>query len=70
VDASRSIVYLSSGYFDPAHWVIVPFLIGISFLGSYIGKLILNRTSEMAFRYIVVAVIILTALYQTLRQLA
>jgi uncharacterized protein len=67
VDASRTIVYLSSGYFNPAHWILIPFLIGISFLGSYTGKLILGRTSEKLFRYLVLGVIIVTAGFQFFR---
>lgn len=70
VDASRSIVYLSSGYFNPAHWKLIPFLIVISFIGSYTGKIILNHTSEKTFRYIVLGVILATAIYQIVRQLS
>jgi uncharacterized membrane protein YfcA len=68
VDSSRAIVYLSSGYFDPTHWILIPFLIAISFLGSYTGKLILNHTSEKAFRFIVLGVIFGTAIYQIVKQ--
>lgn len=68
VDSSWAIVYLSSGYFDPSHWILIPFLIIISFLGRYTGKLILNHTFEKAFRYIVLGVIFGTAIYQIVKQ--
>jgi hypothetical protein len=39
---------------------------GSSILGSYIGKLILVKTSERIFRFIVLGVIIITALFQVI----
>lgn len=67
VDFSRAIVYTNHGYFKKEHLFLIPFLIGISILGSYIGKLILKKTSEQTFRYIVLSVIIFTALFQIIR---
>ncbi len=64
VDLSRAIVYISNGYFTSKHIVYIPFLIGISILGSYLGKLILQRTSEKTFRYIILIVILITAAFQ------
>ena len=64
VDFSRAIVYTSNGYFQKEYFFLIPFLVGIGILGSYIGKLILKRTSEKVFRYIVLGVIILTAIFQ------
>lgn len=67
VDFSRAVVYTSHGYFKEEHLFLMPFLIGISILGSYIGKLILNITSEKSFRYIVLGVIVLTAFFQIIK---
>ena len=64
VDLSRGMVYASNGYFQKEYLFLVPFLIGISILGSSIGKLILQYTSELVFRYIVLGVILLTAIFQ------
>lgn len=58
VDSSRAAVYVGNGYFKTEHLFLIPFLIGISIAGSYIGKLILALTSERVFKYIVLAVII------------
>jgi len=69
VDFSRAVVYTSNGYFKKENFLLVPFLIGISVLGSYLGKLILTRTSETVFRYIVLAVIVFTAAFQIYRYL-
>ncbi len=69
VDSSRAIIYLSNGYFQKEYLVLIPFLIVIGILGSYLGKLILIKTSEIIFRYLVLGVIILTALFQLLKEL-
>lgn len=58
VDSSRAVVYVSNGYFKTTHLILIPFLIGISIAGSYVGKLVLKRTSEKAFRYILLITII------------
>lgn len=67
VDASRTVVYVSNGYFEKQYLVLIPFLIGISVLGSFIGKLILKKTSEVFFRYLVLVVIVLTSAIQTIK---
>jgi uncharacterized membrane protein YfcA len=67
VDTSRAIVYVSNGYFQKEFLFLIPFLIGISVLGSYVVKLVLKRTSETIFRYIVLGIIILTALIQIIK---
>jgi uncharacterized membrane protein YfcA len=64
VDLARSIIYVSNGYFNKEYLFLIPFLIGVSILGSFIGKKILQRTSEIVFRYIVLMVIIVTSLFQ------
>lgn len=70
VDLSRAVVYTSNGYFKSELLFLIPFLIGISILGSYAGKLILKYTSETLFRYIVLGVIVLTTVLQIARNLS
>ncbi len=67
VDASRAIVYTSNGYFRIEFLFLIPFLIGISIIGSYLGKLILKRASEHFFRYMVLIIILFTATFQIIR---
>ena len=67
VDTSRAIVYVYNGYFEYENLFLIPFLIAIGFGGSYVGKKILQRTSETAFRYLVLLVIIGTALFQIIQ---
>lgn len=69
VDVCRAIVYTSNGYFKKEYVYLIPFLVIISISGSYIGKLILLKTSENLFRYIVLGIIILTAVFQIINQL-
>jgi uncharacterized protein len=64
VDFSRSVVYVSQGYFLKEFLILIPFLMLIGFLGSYTGKQILKFTSDLAFRYIVLFVIVGTSIYQ------
>lgn len=64
VDSSRAVVYISQGYFQSDYIILIPFLIGISVVGSYIGKKILAVVSENLFRYIVLVVIIATTIFQ------
>ena len=64
VDSSRAAIYIYHGYFTQSHLYLIPFLLLISVLGSYLGKLILQHTSQLVFRYIALAVIILTSVWQ------
>jgi uncharacterized membrane protein YfcA len=64
VDFSRAVVYVSQGYFLKEFLILIPFLMLIGFMGSYIGKVILRYTSDLVFRYIVLIVIIGTSIYQ------
>lgn len=63
VDVSRTIVYFSNGYLEKKYLFIIPFLVVISILGSYIGKLIVNRINHKYFRYTVLVVIIITTIF-------
>ncbi len=64
VDLSRAGVYIASGYFQLQYIKLIPFLIVISLIGSYVGKRILHFIPEKAFQYIVLGLILLTSLLQ------
>lgn len=53
VDFSRSVIYIYNGYLEKGLYVIVPGLIVVAFVGSYIGKLILKYISQERFRNVV-----------------
>jgi uncharacterized membrane protein YfcA len=67
VDLSRAVVYIWNGYFEQKYLILIPALIVISILGSYIGKIILKFTSELLFKKIVLIVIATTAGFQIIK---
>jgi uncharacterized membrane protein YfcA len=69
VDASRAGIYIWNGYFQSEHIKLVPMLIVIAFVGSYIGKLILAKTSNEFFRYTVLLVIVATSIWQIFKMI-
>lgn len=50
VDFTRTTVYLYNGYIEPEFYKIIPILLIIAFLGSYIGKLILTKIKDIYFK--------------------
>jgi hypothetical protein len=67
VDLSRSVVYVSNNYLPANFRLMIPFLIVISIVGSYLGKQILRFASEQAFRYLVLLVVLGTAAFQMVK---
>lgn len=67
VDTSRAVIYVSNGYFDRKYLVLIPFLIAISIVGSYLGKVILKYASEIIFRYMVLTVVTAVSLFQLIK---
>lgn len=66
VDSSRAVIYIYNDYFHKDHIVYIPGLILISLLGTWLGKKILERTSQEYFRYVVLGVILLTSIAQSI----
>jgi uncharacterized membrane protein YfcA len=58
IDASRSVVYVGQGYVTSSMLYLIPLLIGVSFVGTFIGKKILERISEDRFRLIVLGLVL------------
>ncbi|HBY66970.1 MAG TPA: hypothetical protein DEG69_03890 [Flavobacteriaceae bacterium] len=58
VDFSRTIVYYFNGYMRKDLLYLIPILIVIGILGTWIGKLILNKISQEQFRFIVLFLIL------------
>lgn len=50
VDISRTIIYLDNQYLERSMWIHIPALILASFIGSYLGKILLGKISQEAFR--------------------
>ena len=58
VDFSRTIVYWFNGFIKTDLLYLVPILIVVSILGTWIGKRILQHISQEQFRYIVLFLIL------------
>ncbi len=58
VDFSRTIVYFFNGYMRKDLLYLVPILILVSIIGTWIGKKILIKISQENFRYIVLILIL------------
>jgi uncharacterized protein len=63
VDTSRAVIYIWQGYFLMEFIAMLPYLLIISILGSWIGKLLLSGISQQVFRYIVLATILATTIW-------
>ena len=61
VDFSRAGIYIYHGFFKSEFLIFMPILIGISMLGTWIGKKILAYLSEKIFQIILLSIICLTA---------
>jgi len=62
VDISRSAIYIDHGYFTKDMIYLIPFLIIISFLGSFIGKRLLNKIDETVFKKIVLVLVLIVGI--------
>lgn len=59
VDFSRTIVYFFNGYIHLHDLYLIPILIIVSIIGTWIGKKILNKISQNQFRNFVLVLILL-----------
>jgi uncharacterized protein len=62
IDASRSVVYYFNGYIHRHDLYLIPILLVVSVVGTFIGKKILQQVSEERFKYMVLILVLLTGL--------
>ncbi len=62
VDFSRMFIYCYNGFFEIDYVYYIPLLVIASFLGSYIGKQLLNKISQEVFKKIVLGLILLISI--------
>lgn len=62
IDLTRSVVYYSNGYITQSILIYIPFLLVIGFVGTFIGKKILNYIPQESFRSISLILIFITGL--------
>ncbi|MFI5203150.1 MAG: sulfite exporter TauE/SafE family protein [Flavobacteriales bacterium] len=69
IDFSRGIVYYSNGFMHADDVYLIPILLGVSVVGTFIGKQLLNAISETQFRFIVLLLVLMVGLFTLYRQL-
>ena len=67
VDLSRTVIYLESGFVTKENYYLIPILAVVSVVGSYAGKLLLNRINQESFRKTVLGLILLIGLVMLVR---
>lgn len=67
VDFSRSIVYYTNGYVHNHDLYLIPILLVVSIIGTYIGKKIFEFISEEKFKTIVLSLIFITGIITLLK---
>jgi len=63
VDLSRTIIYLDNQYLERSMWMYIPALILASFLGSYLGKILLAKISQTSFRKILLILVFIMGVF-------
>ncbi len=63
LDFSRSTVYFFNGYFHQHDLYLIPILIVVSILGSFLGKKILSKFSQFQFKYFVLFLILIIGIF-------
>jgi uncharacterized membrane protein YfcA len=58
VDFSRTIIYYLNGYMHKEHLYLIPILLVVSVLGTWMGKKVLNKISQEQFRVFVLLLIL------------
>jgi uncharacterized membrane protein YfcA len=62
VDLSRSIVYVSNDFIQPSEYYLVGLLLVVSIVGSYLGKLALQKVKQEDFKKVVLVLILITGI--------
>jgi uncharacterized protein len=71
IDLSRALVYWRNGFIHGHDLIYIPMLLPVAFAGTWLGKRLLSRISQQAFRRVAlfaVLAISLVTLYGALRQ--
>lgn len=70
VDSGRGLVYWMNGYMHSHDLYLIPLLIIASIVGTYIGKQLLTKISEVKFRAIVLVLILITGISTLVKLIA
>lgn len=67
IDLSRTVVYVYNGYLNQSNIVYVPVLLLIGFIGTYLGKKILNKLPQDKFKMSSLILILIIGLVSIVR---
>ncbi|WP_162127844.1 sulfite exporter TauE/SafE family protein [Flavobacterium phycosphaerae] len=67
IDSSRTVVYGLNGYIHKDDLYLIPILLVVSIIGTFIGKKILNKISEEQFKKTVLVLILITGIITAIR---
>ena len=62
IDSSRTVVYALNGFIHQHDLYLIPMLMVVSFIGTFIGKQILKKISEAQFKNLVLVLVLITGL--------
>lgn len=62
VDLSRSVIYVSNDFIQPSEYYLIALLLVVSIVGSYLGKLVLQKVKQEDFRKVVLVLILITGI--------
>jgi hypothetical protein len=62
IDSSRSVIYYFNGFVHKDDLYLIPILLIVSVVGTFVGKKILNKISEKQFKSLVLILILLTGI--------
>ncbi len=62
VDMTRSVIYVKNDFLNTGHLPIIPLLMVVSFVGSWIGKQVLDGISQESFKKFVLFLIFITGI--------
>ncbi len=69
VDLTRSVVYFNNGYIHNHDLYLIPILVLVSIVGTYLGKNILKHFSQEKFKKIVLMLILIVGIITLLKQI-
>lgn len=67
VDLSRTVIYVENGFVTKENYYLIPILAVVSVVGSYTGKLLLNKIEQESFRKVVLELILVIGIVMLVR---
>jgi len=62
IDSSRTVVYAFNGFIHKDDLYLIPILLVVSIIGTFIGKKLLKKFSEEQFKKVVLALVLVTGI--------